>query len=159
MKTMIEMRVIPRRDFVKLMGIGAVSIGSLNLISEFAHAAANDVDSAMSKIAGGKKIQAGKITLELPQIAENGNTVPVGFTVESPMTDDDYVKTVHLFSDKNPRHEVASFHFSPASGKASASTRMRMIKTQNVIVVAEMSNGSVYSGKKEVKVTIGGCGG
>jgi len=159
MKTLIEMKAIPRREFVKLMGIGVVSVGSLSLLSEVARADTNDVNSAMSKIAGGKKIQSGKITLDLPQIAENGNTVPVGFTVDSPMTDNDYVKTVHLFSDKNPRHEVASFHFSPASGKASASTRMRMIKTQNVIVVAEMSNGSVYSGKKEVKVTIGGCGG
>ena len=95
----------------------------------------------------------------VPQIAENGNTVPVGFTVDSPMTKNDYVKSVYLFSDKNPGHEVAAFHFSPASGKASASTRMRMIKTQNVIAVAEMSDGSFYTGKKEVKVTIGGCGG
>ena len=82
-----------------------------------------------------------------------------GFSVESPMTKSNYVKSVYLFSDKNPGHKVAKFHFTPASGKASASTRMRMIKTQNVIAVAEMSDGSIYTGKKEVKVTIGGCGG
>merc|ERR1712072_869364 len=101
---------------------------------------------------------SGKITLEVPQIAENGNTVPISFSVDSPMTDSDYVKTVHLFADKTPRPEVAVLHLNPGSGKAVASTRMRMIKTQNVVAVAEMSDGAVFMAKAEVKVTIGGCG-
>ena len=101
----------------------------------------------------------GRIELDLPQIAENGNTVPISIAIDSPMTEDDYVKTVHVFADGNPRPDVASFHFTPACGTASCSTRIRLAKTQNIVAVAEMSNGDVYMAKSEVKVTIGGCGG
>ncbi len=99
------------------------------------------------------------IRLDLPEIAENGNTVPLKFEVVSPMTADNYVKAVHVFASGNPNPEIASFHFTPASGKAAASTRMRLAKTQQIIAVAEMSDGSVFRTSKEVKVTIGGCGG
>jgi sulfur-oxidizing protein SoxY len=75
------------------------------------------------------------------------------------MTEADHVKAVHIFSEGNPIPNVASIRFSPASGRARAATRMRMAKTQNVIAVAEMSDGSVYMAKAKVKVTIGGCGG
>ena len=75
------------------------------------------------------------------------------------MTKDDHVKAVHLFAEGNPAPEVASFHFTPSCGKAAVSTRMRMRGTQNIVAVAEMSNGEVYMAKKLVKVTIGGCGG
>ena len=92
-------------------------------------------------------------------LAENGNTVPVGFEVQSPMTGADHVKAVHLFAEGNPEPSVASIRFSPASGRAKAATRMRLAKTQNIVAVAEMSDGSVYMAKTEVKVTIGGCGG
>jgi sulfur-oxidizing protein SoxY len=162
MKSVIELKLVPRRDFLKFAGLGVLSGTSLALLSNAVLADTSGpkaVNASIGKIAGNKKVVPGKITLDLPQIAENGNTVPVGFSVESPMTQGNYVKSVYLFSDKNPGHKVATFHFSPASGKASASTRMRMIKTQNVIAVAEMSDGSIYTGKKEVKVTIGGCGG
>ncbi len=103
--------------------------------------------------------QDGRITLELPQIAENGNTVPLSIEVDSPMTAQDYCKAVHIFAEGNPRPDVASIHFTPACGRAVASTRMRLAKTQNVVAIAEMSDGSVYMTKAEVKVTIGGCGG
>ena len=75
------------------------------------------------------------------------------------MTSSDYVKTLHVYAEGNPSPEVATFRFSPESGKARVSTRMRMRGSQNIIAVAEMSDGSVYMGKKAVKVTIGGCGG
>ena len=75
------------------------------------------------------------------------------------MTEANHVTHVHVFADGNPRPDVASFHFTPASGKAAASTRMRLAKTQNIVAVAEMSDGKVVTAKKEVKVTIGGCGG
>jgi sulfur-oxidizing protein SoxY len=75
------------------------------------------------------------------------------------MTDADFVKSVHVFADGNPLPGVASFHFSPACGKASASTRMRLATTQNIVCVAEMSDGKLFMAKAEVKVTIGGCGG
>jgi sulfur-oxidizing protein SoxY len=103
--------------------------------------------------------KAGKVKLTAPEIAENGNTVPIKIAVDSPMTDKDYVKAVHLLADGNPNPGVASFHFTPASGKAEVEVRIRMAQTQNLIAVAELSDGSVWSASREVKVTIGGCGG
>ena len=113
----------------------------------------------MREVGDAEPAEGSMIHLELPEIAENGNTVPLKFEIDSPMTADDYVKSVHVFADGNPNPDVASFHFTPASGKAAASTRMRLAKTQNVVAVAEMSNGKTFMASKEVKVTIGGCGG
>jgi sulfur-oxidizing protein SoxY len=85
--------------------------------------------------------------------------VPVNVEVESPMTDADYVKSVHVFAEGNPLPGVVSYKFTPASGKASASTRMRLAETQNIVCIAEMSTGKLHMAKANVKVTIGGCGG
>jgi sulfur-oxidizing protein SoxY len=101
----------------------------------------------------------GKIKLDLPTIAENGLVVPMGFEVESPMTDKDYVKAVHFFAEGNPNPLVASFMFTPLSPKAAAAIRIRLAGTQNIVALAEMSNGEVYTARREIKVTIGGCGG
>ncbi|MCB4823736.1 thiosulfate oxidation carrier protein SoxY [Roseicella aerolata] len=114
---------------------------------------------AVRKATGGKEPQEGRVTLRLPPIAENGNTVPITVTVDSPMTAADHVKTVWIFADKNPTPDVATFHFTPALGRAQADTRMRLGQTQDVIAVAQMSDGSFYMARTEVKVTIGGCGG
>lgn len=124
------------------------------------HAAASDVDAMIKEMVGGKEATADdRLSLDLPEIAENGNTVPLEISVDSPMTDDDYVKAVHVFATENPRPEVVSFKFTPQSGRAIASTRMRLAKTQDVVAVAELSDGSVLRAAREVKVTIGGCGG
>jgi len=155
----IEMQPVNRREVMKFVGVGAVTGIVASLLPSLAQADAAMTAAAIKKVAGGKTPASGRITLELPQIAENGNTVPIGFEVDSPMTDSNYVKTVHIFAEKNPNPEVGSFHFTPGCGKAKASTRMRMAKTQNIVAVAEMSDGSVYMAKSEVKVTIGGCGG
>jgi sulfur-oxidizing protein SoxY len=117
------------------------------------------VAAEIQKLYGDKKMESGKIKLEVPEIAENGLVVPVNIDVESPMTDKDYVKAVHVFADGNPAPGVVSYKFTPACGKASASTRMRLAQTQNIICIAEMSDGKLYSTKANVKVTIGGCGG
>ncbi|CAD7055107.1 MULTISPECIES: thiosulfate oxidation carrier protein SoxY [Pseudorhizobium] len=116
-------------------------------------------DKFIMEFTGGKKPETGKITLTAPEIAENGNTVPVSVEVESAMTDGDLVESVLLVADGNPNPDVATFHFTAMSGTAAATTRMRLAKTQNVIAVAKMADGSVFMDKKEVKVTIGGCGG
>jgi len=116
-------------------------------------------DEAIAKILGGKTPKDSGIKLDVPEIAENGNTVPVGFTVDSPMTKDSYVKKVYIVADGNPSPVIASFEFTPMSGIASASTRMRLAKTQNIIAFAEMSDGSIAKASSQVKVTIGGCGG
>ena len=75
------------------------------------------------------------------------------------MTETDYVKAVHVFAEGNPTPDVATFRFSPASGRAIVSTRMRLAKTQDVVAVAEMNDGSMYIARQTIKVTIGGCGG
>ena len=95
----------------------------------------------------------------MPEIAENGNTVPMTVSVESPMTAQSYVSDVIVVADGNPNAGVATFHFSPASGIAEANTRIRLAETQNVMAVAKMNDGSFFSVTKQVKVTIGGCGG
>lgn len=117
------------------------------------------VDAEIKKLYGDKKFDSGKIKLDVPEIAENGLVVPITVDVESPMTDADYVKAVHVFADGNPLPGIVSYKFTPACGKASASTRMRLAQTQNIICIAEMSDGKLYSTKSSVKVTIGGCGG
>ena len=155
----IEMKPVSRRDILGFAGAAAFAVVATSLYPKAAGAAPADVDAAVKALIGSSETMAGRITIELPQIAENGNTVPLGFEIESPMSDSDYVKSVSVFADKNPFPDVATFHFTPASAKAKISTRMRLAKTQNVIVVAQMSDGSVYMAKSEVKVTIGGCGG
>ena len=117
------------------------------------------VEAEIKKLLGDRKAADGKIKLDLPAIAENGLVVPLSFDVESPMTEADHVKAVHFFADGNPLPGLATFRFTPACGKASASTRIRLAATQMIICVAEMSNGAVHMAKQEVKVTIGGCGG
>ena len=143
-----------RQIMVGLMaGAGALLWGGLARGDEAG------VKAAIAELFGGRQAMEGKVSLDLPEIAENGNTVPVEVSVESPMTANDYVKSVHLFADGNPFPEVATFHFTAKSGRAQAATRMRLAKTQNVLAVAELSDGSIYMASKEVKVTIGGCGG
>ncbi|MEH6474414.1 MAG: thiosulfate oxidation carrier protein SoxY [Sneathiella sp.] len=140
------------------MGAGALVVSSFSI--PFSALAANTMATdAIMKFTGGVKPKDGLVTLDMPEIAENGNTVPVGVSVDSPMTADNYVKSVLVVADGNPSAGVATFHFSPMSGVAEASTRMRLAKTQNVIAVAAMSDGSFHSAQSVVKVTIGGCGG
>ena len=117
------------------------------------------VEAELKKLIGDRKPLDGKIKLDLPAIAENGLVVPLNVDVESPMTEADHVKAVHVFAEGNPLPGVATFRFTPASGRASASTRIRLAQTQEIICVAEMADGKVHMAKQEVKVTIGGCGG
>jgi len=122
-------------------------------------ASAEDAEKMVMEFAGGATPSEGKVMLNAPEIAENGNTVPVTVTVESAMSGDDLVESVIIFADGNPSPAVATFHFTEMSGEALATTRIRLAKTQNVIAVAKMKDGSVFMDKKQVKVTIGGCGG
>ena len=149
---------VTRRHVLVLTGAAAAAAGA-GLLPGIARADKAAVEEAINKAVGSATVQSGRITLDLPQIAENGNTVPIGIEVDSPMTASDYVKSVHIFAEGNPNPGVASIHFTPANGVAKAATRMRLLKTQNVVAVAEMSDGSVYRETVEVKVTIGGCGG
>ena len=145
-----------RRAF---LGSAAGGIAALALAPAIALADAKMVTDEIKKLFGDKVLKDGKIKLDLPSIAENGLVVPLSFDVESPMTEADYVKAVHVFAEGNPNPLVASFAFTPLAPKAAASIRIRLAQTQNIFALAEMSNGDVYTARKEVKVTIGGCGG
>jgi sulfur-oxidizing protein SoxY len=114
---------------------------------------------AVRKIVGEAKPSEGKFALELPEIAENGNTVPFTVSVESPMTEKDHVKAIHVIATANPQPGVATFRLTPLSGKAAVSSRLRLARTQDVIGIAELSDGRFLMAKRPVKVTIGGCGG
>jgi sulfur-oxidizing protein SoxY len=153
---MLENAALGRRGAVAL-GAGAL------LVSLLPRPAAAQMQpatqAAMAKVTGGKPVQEARVRLELPPIAENGNTVPMKVTVESPMTAGDFVKTVTIIADKNPTPDVATFHFTPACGRAQADTRMRLGVTQDVIALAETNAGQFFMTRAEVKVTIGGCGG
>jgi sulfur-oxidizing protein SoxY len=140
------------------LGAGAMTVAVFGAPSSPA-LAKNDAEEAIKKFTGGKTPVQGKIKLDLPEIAENGNTVPMTVTVESPMTEQSHVTDVLIVADENPRSGVVTFHFSPTSGVAEANTRIRLAATQDVIAVAKMNDGSVFMTSKQVKVTIGGCGG
>lgn len=118
-----------------------------------------EADAEIAKFTGGKSVEEGKIAIDLPDIAENGNTVPLSITVDSPMTADDYVSDILVVSDGNPYPNVAKFHLTAMSGRAEAATRIRLATTENVIVVAKTSAGKLFSARRLVKVTVGGCGG
>ena len=137
-------------------GAGALAIATLGVAPA---QAANNAQDLIKAFTGGKPAAEGKVKLDLPEIAENGNTVPMTVTVESPMTEQSYVTEVLVLADGNPNAGVATFHFSPASGVAEANTRIRLATTQNIIAVAKMNDGSFVMAAKQVKVTIGGCGG
>jgi sulfur-oxidizing protein SoxY len=151
------MRELSRRAALLLGASGA----ALTIVgwNSAALAEAKDAAEDIAKFTGGKTAQKGKISIELPEIAENGNTVPLSVAVESPMSADDYVSEILVVAEGNPRPGVATFHFSPLSGKAEASTRIRLATTQNIVAVAKTSKGEFYTAQKLVKVTIGGCGG
>jgi sulfur-oxidizing protein SoxY len=148
--------VLTRRT---VMAGGSIAALAALLAPRLVSASPEQVQAEIGKLYAGKSMAEGKIKLDLPSIAENGLVVPLNFEVESPMTEKDYVKAVHLFADGNPNPGVASFYFTPMIPKAAAQLRMRLAQTQNVIAIAEMADGSLHTSRKEVKVTIGGCGG
>lgn len=160
MSRLSKTQTIDRRELI--VGAGA-AIAVATLVGDASIAIAQDkpptYDEVVSKILGQAKAEEGKVNIDLPEIAENGNTVPYSVTVDSPMSDADHVKAIHVLSTGNPSPTIASYHFSPASGKATVSSRMRLAKTQDIVSIAELSNGKFLMGKRTVKVTIGGCGG
>lgn len=156
---MTSRRAATRRQVIGQLGSGALAAGGLLLAGGAARADVARAQKLLAELIGARTPQEGKVRLDMPQIAENGQTVPLTAAVDSPMTAENYCKVIHVLADGNPEAGVCSFKFTPANGRAEFSTRMRLAQTQNVWAVAEMSDGSVWMTKTEVKVTIGGCGG
>ena len=149
------MRALSRRDALTL-GVGTAAALAAPGRSR---AASNGAEVEIAKFTGGKTAEPGRIAIDLPEIAENGTAVPLAVTVESPMTAADHIAEVLVIADANPMPRIATFHFTALSGRAEAATRIRLAATENVIVVARTNDGRFYTARKEVKVTIGGCGG
>jgi sulfur-oxidizing protein SoxY len=115
------------------------------------------VQEAVRQRIGTREPQPGGVTLRLPKIAETGNSVPLTVTVESPMTPDEHVLRLHVFVEGNPEPVAATYHLGARAGKAEISTRLRLARSQTVLVLAEMSDGSVRSGSASIVVTLGAC--
>ena len=107
--------------------------------------------------AGGAPVRDGRVAIEIAELIENGNTVPVALTVDSPMTVTDHVQRLALFTERNPQPEVAVFHLSPTAGRARVATRMRLATSQRVVALARLSDGSVWRHQVEVVVTLAAC--
>ncbi len=136
---------LTRRHMIVTSGAALASIAGLP-------AFASATDDLIAELTGGASLGEGGVTLGTPEIAENGNTVPVEVSAPG-------AKSITLYADGNPVPGVATFKFGPMNPTQSASTRIRLAKTQNVVAVAEMGDGTWQMAKAEVKVTIGGCGG
>jgi sulfur-oxidizing protein SoxY len=115
-------------------------------------------EAVLRSIVGETEPVNARVTVDLPDLAENGNIVPYKLDVESPMTAEDHITKLYLLSTQNPQAKVAVFKFTLASGKAAVTGRMRLAKTQDVIAIAETNKGEFLRGSRNIEVTIGGCG-
>jgi len=149
-----KMNKISRRRALCLIG----GITGTILTPSFTLSKPNQLQDRIYSLTKGAAKVENKILLNLPEVAENGNIVKVGFEIKNPMVADNYIKHVYIFAEKNPAPDVAKFFFTPEMGTCSATTKIRLSKTQNVYLLSENSNGQFLMTKKRVKVTIGGCG-
>jgi sulfur-oxidizing protein SoxY len=148
----MSMLKITRRE---VMAGGLAALGAAGLPAPAA--ALGQIDTAIRNAFGEATIRKGRVMLELPPLVENGNTVPMTVAVDSPMTEDNYVKAIHVFNDKNPQPNVVSVQLGPRAGKATIATRIRLAGTQRLMAIAEMSDGTYWADTQEVIVTLAAC--
>jgi sulfur-oxidizing protein SoxY len=148
-------RETTRRDFLAGAAAG-LGLGVIITVTS-AHATPQEMQDAISKIVGKARVTKGRVKLELPPLSENGNTVPLTVSVESPMTPADHVRAIHVFTELNPQPDVASFRFGPRAGQARVSTRIRLANTQTVTAIGELSDGTFWSATAAVVVTLAAC--
>jgi sulfur-oxidizing protein SoxY len=122
-----------------------------------ARATPEEMDAAVRALVGEAQVRPGKVKLEVPPLVENGNSVPVTVTVDSPMRGQDFVKAIALFNEKNPQPNVARFQLGPRAGRAAVSTRLRLTTTQKLTAIAELSDGTFWSDSADVIVTLAAC--
>jgi sulfur-oxidizing protein SoxY len=142
-----------RRDFLVVGGLGA----AFGFASATARATPAETKEAILKLTGAATVTQDRVTLDLPPLVENGNSVPLTVSVDSPMTAADHVKAIHVFVEKNPQPFVGSFHLGPRAGRAVVSTRIRLADSQTVVAICEMSDGSFWSGSADSVVTLAAC--
>lgn len=137
--------------------LGILAAAPCALLVRPARATPEALQQALRETFGDRAIQRGRVKLELPRLAENGNVVPATVSVESPMTEQDYVRAIHLFSEQNPLPRILEVRLGPHNGRAVVSARIRMATTQQVLAVAEMNDGSLWSTAVDIDVTVSSC--
>lgn len=146
-----------RRDLLKAAGALAGSGTLARLAVSPAAATPATMEEAVRSFVGEATINKGKVRLDIPPIVENGNSVPCTVSVDSTMTVTDYVKAIHIFNEKNPLPDVISVTLGPRAGRAEFSTRIRLADSQTITAIAELSNGTFWSGEADVIVTLAAC--
>jgi sulfur-oxidizing protein SoxY len=124
---------------------------------ESARATPATMNAAIKKVIGEAPLRKGKVSIDVPPLVENGNTVPITVSVESPMTAADHVKAIHVFNEKNPQPNVIGVKLSPRAGRAQLSTRIKLADAQKIVAVAQLSDGTFWSDDADVIVTIAAC--
>jgi sulfur-oxidizing protein SoxY len=145
-----------RRRFLRDAAALAGSIG-LGLTVRPAAATPETMRAAIKRVVGEGELRKGKVKLELPPLVENGNVVPLTVSVDSPMTETDYVKAIHVFNERNPLPNVIGVYLGPRAGRATLNTRIRLADTQTITAIAELSDGSFWTDSVEVIVTLAAC--
>lgn len=146
-----------RRRFLGLAGSAAAFVAGPIVTLRPAEATPAMLASAIRNVTGGVTVKTGKIKLDIPPLVENGNTVPMTVSVASPMAPEDFVKSIHVFNEKNPQPNIGNFYFGPNSGRAQVSTRIRLADSQKVVAIARLSDGSFWSVSVDVVVTLAAC--
>jgi sulfur-oxidizing protein SoxY len=146
-----------RRRFLGLAGSTAV-LGAIPIVTARpVEATPAMLATAIRNVAGEAVVRTGKVKLDVPPLVENGNTVPMTVSVSNPMTSDDYVKSIHVFNEKNPQPNVGNFYLGPHAGRAQISTRIRLADSQKIVAIARLSDDSFWSATVDVVVTLAAC--
>ena len=146
-----------RRRFLTLAG-GAALAGAVPIVSvRPVEATPAMLSAAIRNVVGDAPVHTGKVKLDIPPLVENGNTVPMMVSVDSPMTAEDHVKSIHVFNEKNPQPNIGNFYLSALSGRAQVSTRIRLADSQKVTAIARLSDGSFWQTSVDVVVTLAAC--
>lgn len=146
-----------RRQLLHIAGTAAVLGLAPRVIVRPAQATPAMLATAIRNVAGEAEIRTGKVKLDIPPLVENGNTVPITVSVTSPMRADDYVKSIHLFNEKNPQPNIGNFYLGPYAGRAQISTRIRLADSQKVVAIARLSDDTFWSSTVDVVVTLAAC--
>jgi len=139
-----------RRAFLALAAFPLYAAGQANV-----HI--STTDPLVFALTKGRDVLPGKVKLDLPAVADNGNSVAMTVSVESPMTEKEFVRAVHLISERNPVRDMATFYLGPHSGRAEVSSRIRLNGTQRVVAIAELSDGSFWSAAAQIEVREAAC--
>lgn len=145
-----------RRAFLRSTG-AAIAAAALPASAQSSFLPRRDVAALVAEVTGGATPERGGIAMEIPSLAENGNSVPLRIRVDSPMTAADHVRVIHVFSERNPRPRIAVFHLGPAAGRAEILTRVRLAVEQKVVVLASLSGGRYRLAEADVVVTAAAC--